>query len=108
MSIIQNDKKTVLKESIASFNWCALFGKNGKIPKSPGWKVVMKGFGKYFKEYLTCPIIKNIELNRIHGDPKMMLFVPNLRAQFQLAINAYSVNGLKEFGNITFTAEVVD
>jgi len=108
MSIIQKDKQTVLKESIASFNWCALFGKNGKIPKSPGWKVVMKGFGKYFKEYLTCPINKSIELNRIHGDPKMMLFVPVLKAQFSLLLNAFSGNGLKEFGNVSFTAEVVD
>jgi hypothetical protein len=44
----------------------------------------------------------------VHGDPKMMLFVPNIKAQFQLVVDIFSVNGLKEFGNITITVEVVD
>ena len=108
IELMNNDNKVILKYSLPTFDWCGLFGKNGKIPTSNGWKVVMKGFGKYFKNYINCPIKKNVTLDCIYGDPKMLLFAPNGKAHFQLFFNVFGDKGQKEFVNVSLIAEVFD
>ena len=108
VDLMNNDNKVILKDSLPTFDWCGLFGKNGKVPTSAGWKVVMKGFGKYFKDYMNCPIKKNVTLNRIHGDPKMLLFAPNGKVHFHIFANVFGDKGQKEFANISLVVEVSD
>jgi len=110
INLIQLDKdnKVIRKESLPPIDWCGLFGRNGKIPTTLAWKVVIKGFGKYLKDYMNCPIKNNITLNRMNGDPKMMLFVPNGRGLFQLFASIIGDKGQKEFANISLIVEVVD
>lgn len=98
----------MFKDSLPTLDWCGLFGKNGKVPTSTGWKVVMKGFGKYFKDYMSCPIKKNITFNRIHADPKMLLFAPSAKVFFQLFVSIVGDKGQKEFANISLVVEVTD
>ena len=108
MNIINNENKVIFRDSLPVFDWCGLFGKNGKVPTSAGWKLVMKGFGKYFKNFRNCPIKNKIELNRMHGDPKMMLFAPNMRSFFQLAMTAFTGSGIKSLVNISLIVEIFD
>jgi hypothetical protein len=108
LNLLDKNNKIIIKETLAPFDWCGLFGKNGKVPTVIGWKVVMKGFGKYFKDYMNCPIKKNVTLNRIHADPKMLLFAQNGKAKFQLLANVTGDKGQKEFANISLIIEIFD
>lgn len=107
-SLFDKDNKIFLKDSLPPFDWCGLFGRNGKIPTTLAWKVIIKGFGKYLKSYMNCPIKKNITLNRMNGDPKMLLFIPNGRGLFQLFTTIIDDKGQKEFVNISLIVNVFD
>ena len=105
---MSSDNKVIFKDSLPTFNWCGLFGKNGKVPTNPAWKILMKGFGKYFKDYMNCPIKRNLTLNRIHGDSRMLLFVPSGKGFFQILMNVVGNNGQKQLLNISLSGEVFD
>lgn len=105
---MDKDNKAIRKESLPPIDWCGLFGKNSKIPTMLAWKVIIKGFGKYFKDYMNCPIKKNITLNRMNGDLKMLLFVPNGRGLFQFFATIIGDKGQKGYGNVSLIVEVFD
>lgn len=106
--LFNNDNKIILRDSLPVFDWCTMFGKNGGVPTTKGWKMAMKGFGKYFKDFRNCPIKNKMELNRVHGDQKMLLFAPNMRCFFRLFMTGFTENGMKSNVNISFFIEFYD
>lgn len=106
MDVLNNENKVIFAESLPTVNWCELLSKNANVPTLVGWKIIMKGFGKYFKDYMSCPIKKNITFNRMHADSKMLLFAPSAQYYFQLIINVVGDKGQKEFANVSLIVEI--
>ena len=99
------DNKVTQTLALDTFDWCGILDKNGKVPTKPGWKMIMKGFGKYFKNYMHCPIKRKIEFERIFADPKMMLFAPPGIARFKGLGEIFGENGQRDFLNFSVIAE---
>ncbi|KAL7040421.1 hypothetical protein ACKWTF_000383 [Chironomus riparius] len=102
---IMKDNKIIQTLALDTFDWCGIIDKNGRIPTKPGWKMIMKGFGKYFRNYMHCPIKRNVDFNKIFADPKMLLFAPPGRAKFRALVELFNEKGQKDFVNFSVIAE---
>lgn len=82
--------------------------KNGKLPTDLLFKIIMAGFGKQIGKYSKCPIKKEIVLNRIKADPKMMMFLPSAVINANLSGDFFGENGQKDFVNVLLCAKTFD
>ena len=89
------------------FDWCVFF-KNGKIPSDPIWKGVMAGFGKYIKNYKSCPLKRNLDFDQMRPEQKSLIFIPVITTRLQLIFDCLAENRQKELLNITLTFKVYE
>jgi hypothetical protein len=102
---IMMDNKIIKTLALDTFDWCGIMDKSGRIPTKPGWKMIMKGFGKYLKNYMHCPIKRDIDFPGIYADPKMLLFAPPGKAKFKASVDIFGDNGQKDFVDFSVIAE---
>ena len=102
IDLIQNNK-VIQTLNIQKLDWCSVFNA-GKVPTNVLWKIIMSGFGKQVSKYAKCPIKKEIVLNRITADPKMMMFLPSAMINCSVSADIFGANGAKDFVSVSLIA----
>lgn len=68
----------------------------------------MAGFGKYIKNYKTCPLKRNLDFDQMKPELKSLIFIPIITGRLQLIFDCEAENRQKELLNLTLTFKVYE